>query len=209
MSKHPNKKRYLHVSERMSAALCTFLHSMFLNFSLNKSGIEHLTMKSLHAVAFLAVGSAGAFFGPIHPMSSRVSRSALLGEFGASSTSFYTKTEKKDSYDSLEEVLESKCKDPKVRQVISDMLEVCADITEALRSALVTVEGSMNDFGDAQLSVDVIADNLIWDAVKQSAVVREGASEEDPVVRNVDEGGEGDFTGKIKFVFCVEVFLFT
>lgn len=27
-----------------------------------------------------------------------------------------------------------------------------------------------------------------------SSVVREGASEEDPVVRDVDEGGEGEFT---------------
>ena len=35
------------------------------------------------------------------------------------------------------------------------MLDACAEITEALRTALVTVEGSMNDFGDAQLSVDV------------------------------------------------------
>jgi sedoheptulose-bisphosphatase len=35
---------------------------------------------------------------------------------------------------------------------------------------------------------------LIWDAVKASKVVREGASEEDPVVRNVDEGGAGEFT---------------
>jgi len=90
--------------------------------------------------------------------------------------------------------LEKNCKDPKVRAVIKDMLDVCAEITEALRTALVTVEGSMNDFGDAQLSVDVIADNLIWEAVKKSPVVREGASEEDPIVRNVDEGGEGEFT---------------
>merc|ERR1712176_953193 len=74
------------------------------------------------------------------------------------------------------------------------MLDDCADITEALRTALVTVEGSMNDFGDAQLSVDVIADNLIWEAVKKSPVIREGASEEDPIVRDVDEGGEGEYT---------------
>jgi len=119
---------------------------------------------------------------------------ALNGEYGASSTSFYTTTEKKDSYESLQTVLEQKCSDPKVRQVIRDMLDVCADITEALRTALVTVEGSMNDFGDAQLSVDVIADNLIWEAVKKSTVVREGASEEDPVVRDVDKSGEGEFT---------------
>lgn len=79
----------------------------------------------------------------------------LYGEYGASSTSFYTTTEKKSSYKSLEDVLSTKCKDEKVRGVITDMLGACADITEALRTALVTVEGSMNDFGDAQLSVDV------------------------------------------------------
>jgi sedoheptulose-bisphosphatase len=106
--------------------------------------------------------AAASAFAPSVPRASRpsaiinpVANTALFGEFGASSTSFYTTTEKQDTYASLEEVLDQKCKDPKVRQVIVDMLEVCADITEALRTALVTVEGSMNDFGDAQLSVDV------------------------------------------------------
>jgi hypothetical protein len=79
----------------------------------------------------------------------------LYGEYGASSTSFYTTTEKKDSYESLDDVLTVKCKDANTREVIRDMLDVCAEITEALRTGLVTVEGSMNDFGDAQLSVDV------------------------------------------------------
>lgn len=55
------------------------------------------------------------------------------------------------------------------------MLEACADITEALRTALVTVEGSSNTFGDAQLSVDVIADEIMWDACKGSKVVKDGA----------------------------------
>ena len=40
--------------------------------------------------------------------------------------------------------------------MIKEQLDACADITEALRSALVTVEGSANTFGDAQLSVDVM-----------------------------------------------------
>ncbi len=35
------------------------------------------------------------------------------------------------------------------------MMAVCADITDALRVNLVTVEGSANVFGDSQLSVDV------------------------------------------------------
>jgi len=147
--------------------------------------------------ALLTVGSAAAFapasrstFGV--PASGTTSE--LYGEYGASSTSFYTTTEKQDSYESLEVVLAAKMKDEKVRIVIKDMLDACADITEALRVALVTVEGSENTFGDAQLSVDVIADNLMWDACKDSAVIREGASEEDPEVRNTDEQGDGEYT---------------
>jgi sedoheptulose-bisphosphatase len=74
----------------------------------------------------------------------------------ASSTSFYTTEEKKDRYHTLEEVLEKKCyTNPQLRQVIEDLMRVCADITDALRVALVTVENSTNDFGDSLLSVDV------------------------------------------------------
>merc|ERR1719333_1379183 len=80
--------------------------------------------------------------------------------YGASGTS-YTTTEKQDSYDSLDKVLNAKCKDEGVRKVIVEMLDACGEITEALRSALVTVEGSANTFGDAQLSVDVIADEIM------------------------------------------------
>merc|ERR1719491_803362 len=148
--------------------------------------------------AALLIVSGAAAFAPVSrttfgvPASS--STSQLYGEYGASSTSFYTTTEKQDSYESLDAVLETKCADKQVRLVIKDMLDACADITEALRVALVTVEGSENTFGDAQLSVDVIADNLMWDACKDSPTIREGASEEDPEVRNTDEGGEGEYT---------------
>lgn len=115
-------------------------------------------------------------------------------EYGASSTSFYTDVEKQDSYASADDILQEHCSDPKLRKVINEMLDVCAEITEALRTALVTVEGSSNTFGDAQLSVDVIADNLLWDACKASEIIREGASEEDPIVRLVGEGPEAEYT---------------
>lgn len=115
--------------------------------------------------------------------------------YGASCTSYYTTTEKKDAYESLDSVLNKKCADPKTRKVIKDLLDVCADITKAIRTTLVTVEGNTNDFGDTLLSVDVVADNLIWEAAKKSSVIREGASEEDPIIRNVDSGDEeGEFT---------------
>jgi sedoheptulose-bisphosphatase len=90
-------------------------------------------------------------------------RDSRGSDYAASCTSFYTDTERQDSYESVHDVLRSKCccggsdgdDAPKLRQVILDLLDVCAGITEALRSALVTVEGSTNDFGDKQLSVDV------------------------------------------------------
>lgn len=115
--------------------------------------------------------------------------------YGASCTSCYTTEEKKDSYSTLSKLLETKCADTLVRQVIVDMMGVCADITDALRVNLVTVEGSSNVFGDSQLSVDVISDQLMWEACKKSSVIREGASEEDPIVHNVDgENQTGEFT---------------
>ena len=40
----------------------------------------------------------------------------------------------------------------------------------------------------------VIADNIMWDACKDSTVIREGASEEDPEVRDTDTSGDGEFT---------------
>ena len=119
-----------------------------------------------------------------------VRRDVRAHEYGASSTSFYTTTEKQDSYPSLDNILEKHCADAKLRKVIVEMLDCCADITEALRSALVTVEGSANTFGDAQLSVDVIADNLMWDCVKSSEVVAYGASEEEPEIVQCNPNGE-------------------
>merc|ERR1712187_121030 len=77
-----------------------------------------------------------------------------------------------------------------IKAVIKEMLGAIRDITEALRSALVTVEGSSNTFGDQQLSVDVIADQIMWDAAKRSKTIKYGASEEEPVVKMTNPAGE-------------------
>lgn len=133
--------------------------------------LSHTSFIVFGLIAASLQSSSVVAFSPIIPVSSSVMSnlpnnkkeiiqksstvSATGSEYGASSTSFYTTVEKKDQYESLESILNKHCSDPKVREIITDMLDVCAEITEALRSALVTVEGSMNDFGDAQLSVDV------------------------------------------------------
>ena len=58
-----------------------------------------------------------------------VRRDVRAHEYGASSTSMYTTTEKQESYPSLENILERHCKDEMLRKVIVEMLDCCADIT--------------------------------------------------------------------------------
>ena len=100
---------------------------------------------------------------PHAPPQASVRHAAVVaadGAYGASHTSFYTDAVAKDSYPTLEEVLSEKMSDPELRKLTTSMLDVCGKITDALRTALVTVAGSDNQFGDVQLGVDVIADEL-------------------------------------------------
>ena len=111
--------------------------------------------------------------------------------FGASHTSFYTDAKKKDKYDTLEEVLEQKMSNPELRSVINTMFNGCGTITEALRNELVTVADDQNSvFGDVQLGVDVLADELMWDICKTDPLIKEGASEEEPEVREMHKDGK-------------------
>ena len=79
-------------------------------------------MKLLCLSAVIAATSA---FAPTILSTRSAPSTQLYGEYGASSTSFYTTTEKQDSYASLDDILQEKCKDEKVRQVIVDMRFVC------------------------------------------------------------------------------------
>ena len=142
----------------------------------------------------LAVGVA-AFVAPAPKLGSRVINARMSeatdAAFGASHTSFYTDAVAKDSYETLEEVLEAKLSNPELRSVIKTMFDGCGTITEALRKELVTVaEKQESVFGDVQLGVDVIADNLMWDICKTDPLIKEGASEEEPEVRKMHADGK-------------------
>jgi len=64
-------------------------------------------------------------------------------------------------------------------------------ITEALRKELVTVaENQASVFGDVQLGVDVLADDLMWELCKTDPLIKNGASEEEPEVREMHEDGK-------------------
>jgi len=111
------------------------------------------------------------------------------GAYGASHTSFYTDAVAKDKYDTIDEVMEKSLKDPKMRAMVKELLDACVKITEALRVNLVTVNDAANSFGDRQLTVDVIADDLLWDLAKSSKLVCEASSEEEPeIVKTCPDG---------------------
>lgn len=112
----------------------------------------------------------------------------------ASHTSCYTSETKKDSYDSLPAVLAKGVADVQLRELLVAALAACQRVSDALRSALVTVEGTSNKFGDVQLTVDVVADKLLFEFAESCALVHQAASEEAPELRLMNEGG--------RFVLC-------
>merc|ERR1719331_3201043 len=111
--------------------------------------------------------------------------------FGASHTSMYTDAVAKDSYETLDDVLATKMSNPELKSVIKTMFNACGTITDALRKELVTVaEKQASVFGDVQLGVDVLADDLMWEVCKTEPLIKEGASEEEPEVREMHADGK-------------------
>jgi sedoheptulose-bisphosphatase len=74
--------------------------------------------------------------------------------------------------------------------MVRELLDASEKITDALRVNLVTVNDSANTFGDKQLGVDVIADDLLWDLAKSSPLVYEASSEEEPAIVKTNEDGQ-------------------
>jgi sedoheptulose-bisphosphatase len=137
--------------------------------------------------AALCLGAAGL---ATKRRSARAARKAEDAAYGASHTSFYTDAKAKDKYDTLDEVLGKALKDQKMQGLVKELFGACVKITEALRVNLVTVNDSSNSFGDTQLTVDVIADDLLWDLAKTSKLVCEASSEEEPEIVKCNPDGQ-------------------
>merc|ERR1712193_237485 len=86
--------------------------------------------------------------------------------------------------------MEKKMKDTKLRGMVKELLDASVKITDALRVNLVTVNDSANSFGDKQLGVDVIADEIMWNKAKSSKLVYEASSEEEPKIVKTNEDGQ-------------------
>jgi sedoheptulose-bisphosphatase len=159
-----------------------------------------------------------------HPLPSSVPehhKAPLLGD-APSGTSFYTNERQQDSYPTLASILSSLSSASvsatttttsngpttsitnRVHQMIYDLLYAIEQISDLLRTSLVYVSGTQNDFGDVQLSVDLQADAILWQMASESSVVHYASSEEEPTLRNMqvqppppplheeEEGGGGE-----------------
>jgi len=162
-----------------------------------RADINHVS--SAGTTSWLSVGAATICLAAMGLAASRRSaakgtaapcRAEGDGAYGASHTSFYTDAVAKDKYDSLDEVMEKSLKDPKLRTMVAELLGACVTITEALRVNLVTVNDASNAFGDRQLTVDVIADGLLWDLARSSKLVFEASSEEEPEIVKTHPDGQ-------------------
>ncbi|KAM7203463.1 hypothetical protein V8F20_004057 [Naviculisporaceae sp. PSN 640] len=70
--------------------------------------------------------------------------------------------------------------------VIPHILSAISQVAKALRASHeVALAGTANSFGDDQLNVDVVAENLIRASLAQCPSVRTASSEEDPVEKTV------------------------
>lgn len=69
-----------------------------------------------------------------------------------------------------------------IESVIPSLLLCIDDIAKALRqSHHVALAGSANSFGDGQLNVDIVAENLLREALAKCPSVATASSEEDPI----------------------------
>ena len=91
--------------------------------------------------------------------------------------------------DTLEEFLLEASSDAKLRQLMMSLSEAIRTIAYKVRTASCTGTACVNSFGDEQLAVDMLADKLLFEALRYSGTCKLACSEEVP--EPLDLGGSG------------------
>ncbi|CEM10222.1 unnamed protein product [Vitrella brassicaformis CCMP3155] len=90
--------------------------------------------------------------------------------------------------------------EPKLQKVLKAMFDACKEIGYKVRTASCDSTSCFNNFGDEQLAVDILANNLIFFNLDQSGVVSTASSEEEPVEKPlIAEGDDLDGTYSVAF----------
>lgn len=85
------------------------------------------------------------------------------------------------------------------------MFAACKEIAYKIRTASCDKMACFNEFGDEQLAIDVLANNVIFENLKASGCCATASSEETPVEDPM--GGEVGCGGK-EISLCILPFLF-
>lgn len=70
--------------------------------------------------------------------------------------------------------------EPKLKKTIMAMFRACKEIAYKIRTASCDKMACFNDFGDEQLAIDILANNVIFQNLKQAGTVATASSEETP-----------------------------
>jgi sedoheptulose-bisphosphatase len=81
----------------------------------------------------------------------------------------------------IQSILPDASRSALANEVLPQLLQTLPHIAHALRTTAVSRAGSANTFGDDQLNVDVLAENLIRDTIANCPAIATASSEEDPV----------------------------
>lgn len=91
--------------------------------------------------------------------------------------------------DTLEVFLSKATNDKSLARLLVCMGEALRTIAFKVRTASCGATACINTFGDEQLAVDMLADKLLFEALRHSHVCKYACSEEEPILQ--DMGGEG------------------
>eukprot|EP00471_Norrisiella_sphaerica_P003405 CAMPEP_0184479108 /NCGR_PEP_ID=MMETSP0113_2-20130426/954_1 /TAXON_ID=91329 /ORGANISM="Norrisiella sphaerica, Strain BC52" /LENGTH=414 /DNA_ID=CAMNT_0026857117 /DNA_START=42 /DNA_END=1286 /DNA_ORIENTATION=+ len=114
----------------------------------------------------------------------RVANNGAYRRVGAQALDTPVQTEQSTT---IEEFLSNT--EPKLTKSIMGMFSACKEIAYKIRTASCDKQACFNAFGDEQLAIDVLADNVIFENLRASGAVATASSEEEPT--EVPMGGEG------------------
>lgn len=119
------------------------------------------------------------------------SRSSARTAKAAGASSPVTKCELGDS---LEEFLSKATPDKGLIRLLVCMGEALRTISFKVRTASCSGTACVNSFGDEQLAVDLLADKLLFEALRYSHFCHYACSEEEPELQDMDGPEEGGFS---------------
>ncbi|AES71104.1 putative sedoheptulose-bisphosphatase [Medicago truncatula] len=166
----------------METSIACYSSGAFLRSVSAKHSLPSITPSS----AFRSLKSSSLF-----GESLRVSSKSTLKFSRAKSTSVITKCEIGDS---LEEFLSKATPDKGLIRLMVCMGEALRTISFKVKTASCGGTQCVNSFGDEQLAVDMLANNLLFEALKHSHFCKYACSEEIPELQDMGGPVDGGFS---------------